>query len=223
MADEEQIPEEEIWQPDPLPEEEPDYEEFELSAEDARAVKAHPEASEFGLPYIDGKLRARLDVADAVRDLIDRLPEYRKHRIAIGLEDVCALTSHPSLAGADLAYVDGVLLVPPEHVDQVELLMGRLGELRAAAAQPQFRQAIQAHIDGLAQSRNYNDGGSLAGYRGSSVPAWAAEAEVFCTWRDNVWVYAYAEMDKVRAGTREIPTIDAFIAELPAIVWPEPA
>lgn len=83
-----------------------------------------------------------------------------------------------------------------------------------------FRLAIQSHVDAVAQSRNYDSGTSLAGYVASTNPAWAAEAQAFVAWRDAVWVYAYTELDKVTGGQREAPTVEDFIAELPAIAWP---
>ena len=47
-----------------------------------------------------------------------------------------------------------------------------------------------------------------------------AEAVAFGQWRANVWAYGYAELDKVIAGTRPVPTIAEIIAELPALVLP---
>lgn len=84
-----------------------------------------------------------------------------------------------------------------------------------------FQVAIQAHVDETARWRDYSDGVSLAGYVNSTVPQWASEAAAFIAWRDAVWVYAYAELDKVTAGQRPPPPIDAFISELPAIDWPQ--
>ncbi len=98
-------------------------------------------------------------------------------------------------------------------------------EDKAAAAQAAtvelFRTAIQAHVDQTAQSRLYDSGNSLASYVASTNTAWAAEATTFVAWRDAVWLYAYAELDKVMAGEREQPAVEAFISELPAIAWPE--
>lgn len=84
-----------------------------------------------------------------------------------------------------------------------------------------YRLAIQAHVDATAIVRNYDSGTSLASYVASTNPAWAAEAAVFVAWRDAVWTYAYAELDKVLSAEREQPTIEAFIGELPVIEWPE--
>ncbi|TPL36760.1 hypothetical protein [Mesorhizobium sp. B2-4-8] len=83
-----------------------------------------------------------------------------------------------------------------------------------------FQTAIQSLVDQTATSRSYADGNALASYVASTVPAWSAEATAFVAWRDAVWVYVYGELDKVTAGEREIPTVEAFLAELPAIAWP---
>jgi hypothetical protein len=90
-----------------------------------------------------------------------------------------------------------------------------------AALKATFQTAIQGHVDSAARSRNYGDGNALAGYRDSTVPAWSAEAQAFIAWRDQVWVYSYAELDKALAGERAVPTAEEFIEELPAIIWPE--
>lgn len=83
-----------------------------------------------------------------------------------------------------------------------------------------YRLAIQAHVDAAATAKNYDGGTSLASYVASTNPAWAAEAAAFVAWRDAVWAYAYAELDKVMSAEREQPTIAAFIGELPLIDWP---
>jgi len=84
-----------------------------------------------------------------------------------------------------------------------------------------FRAAIQSHVDTVATSRRYDSAVSLASYVASNNPVWAAEAQAFVVWRDAVWVYAYAELDKVLNGQRLQPGVGEFISELPAIEWPE--
>lgn len=94
----------------------------------------------------------------------------------------------------------------------------------AEAKRPQpaaFAAAIQQHIDGVAAERGYGSGVSLASYAASTVPAWAAEAAAFIAWRDAVWGYAYAELDRVARGERAHPTIAGLIAELPPMAWPD--
>lgn len=85
-----------------------------------------------------------------------------------------------------------------------------------------YAEAIQAHVDAAAISRRYDSGNSLATYVSSSNPDWAAEAQAFVAWRDAVWAYAYVELDKVLAGEREQPSVEAFVGELPELMWPEP-
>lgn len=83
-----------------------------------------------------------------------------------------------------------------------------------------FRVAIQAHVDSTAQGRLYENGVSLASYVASGNPAWAAEAAAFVVWRDAVWLYAYAELARVEAEERVVPTVAELLAELPGIAWP---
>lgn len=87
-----------------------------------------------------------------------------------------------------------------------------------------YRIAIQAHVDAVAVGRLYDSAVSLASYATSTNPAWADEAAAFIAWRDEVWIFAYAELAKVTADPpqREQPTVEDFIAELPGIEWPDP-
>jgi hypothetical protein len=97
-------------------------------------------------------------------------------------------------------------------------------EQKAAEAQAAlieaFRVAIQGHVEATAQSRRYDSGNSLASYVASTNAVWAGEAAAFVAWRDDVWTYSYAELDKVVAAERPQPTIEEFVAELPWIAWP---
>ncbi|MCO6386251.1 hypothetical protein [Aliihoeflea sp. 40Bstr573] len=90
----------------------------------------------------------------------------------------------------------------------------------APATEDDYRRAIQRHVDATAQSRSYDNGNSLASYKDSTIAQWSDEAVAFIAWRDQVWLYAYAELDKVMAGEREQPSVEDFVRELPAIGWP---
>lgn len=83
-----------------------------------------------------------------------------------------------------------------------------------------YEESIQNHIDAVAREKRYRHGDACATYVNSPTPQWAAEAQAFIAWRDAVWLYAYAELDKVMNGQREQPTIEEFLAELPEIQWP---
>lgn len=84
-----------------------------------------------------------------------------------------------------------------------------------------FTNAIQAHLDGFAQTRNYDGIMSAATYAASTVPKFRAEGQYAVAGRDAVWATAYAVLDEVLAGGRPMPTIEEVIAELPPLEWTE--
>lgn len=84
----------------------------------------------------------------------------------------------------------------------------------------QFTDALEVEIDTVAAQRSYSSGVSCASYKDSTSTQWAAEATVFIAWRDSCYVYAYDYLAKAQDGTIPSPTIDDFIAGLPAINWP---
>lgn len=83
-----------------------------------------------------------------------------------------------------------------------------------------YRLEIQAMIDAKAIERQYNSGATLASYVNSTIEQWAAEAQAFVAWRDAVWLYALAELDKVQRGESNQPSVEEFLAELPMFEWP---
>ena len=90
----------------------------------------------------------------------------------------------------------------------------------AAETKDAMHAATQAHVDAVAQSQGYNDGVSLASYVGDPKPQWAAEAEAFVAWRSEVWQAFTDTCDDIANGY-DAPTIDEFIASLPAMEWPQ--
>jgi hypothetical protein len=84
-----------------------------------------------------------------------------------------------------------------------------------------YTAAIVALLDAKARERRYDGAMSISTYPGSTNPQWASEAMAFLSWRDHVWAYAYAELDKVMTKQRSQPTVAEIIAELPALSWPE--
>lgn len=115
--------------------------------------------------------------------------------------------------------VDGVVVdMTPEEIAEREADEAASVRVPTLA---DYQAAIQDHVDGVARSKQYNDGAALAGYINSTVEPWAAEASVFIAWRDAVWVFVYGELDKVMNGQREQPSVAEFIGELPEVSWPE--
>ena len=84
-----------------------------------------------------------------------------------------------------------------------------------------YRLEIQAMIDAKASERQYDSGATLASYVNSTIEQWAIEAQAFVAWRDDVWLYALAELDKVQKDEREKPNVADFLAELPEFEWPD--
>lgn len=107
----------------------------------------------------------------------------------------------------------------PAFTDQYAAIAQRAAELEQASAVLDYQRAIEAYVDSIAQARNYTNGISLAGYVNSTISQWASEAAEFIAWRDDVWLYAYTELDKVQNGLRPQPTVAEFLAELPVAPW----
>ena len=84
-----------------------------------------------------------------------------------------------------------------------------------------FEKAIQGHLDAAASARGYDSIATAVSYAEEpSVPRFQSDGLAFRAWRSLVWAYAYQELAKVKAGQREIPALDAFLAELPALAAP---
>lgn len=96
-----------------------------------------------------------------------------------------------------------------------------LPEEQQAQLLAEYEVAIQALVDSKPKERRFRDGVTMASYVASTQPQWAAEAQAFVAWRDQVWLYAYAELEKVMTGQREQPTVEEFLEELPKLDWPE--
>jgi hypothetical protein len=99
-----------------------------------------------------------------------------------------------------------------------------IAELKAIPASTptitDYENAIQNLVDNTAREKQFRDGVTLASYIGSTIQTWAAEAQAFVAWRDNVWFYAYGELAKVQSGQRPQPTVDQFLGEIARIAWP---
>lgn len=101
------------------------------------------------------------------------------------------------------------------EVEELQSLMPSVGSAIA-----DYENAVQNLVDSTAREKQFRDGVTLASYSASTNPKWAAEAQAFVAWRDNVWFYAYSELEKVQAGQRSQPTVGEFLAEIAPIAWP---
>jgi stage V sporulation protein SpoVS len=107
---------------------------------------------------------------------------------------------------------------------QIDFTKAITPEAKAAAAaeamQARLTGAIDQHVEATAQARGYNSAAHIAGYATSTVTDWQAEAQAFVAWRDDVWLTAFAILDDVQSGARDVPGEADLIAELPVITWP---
>ena len=85
-----------------------------------------------------------------------------------------------------------------------------------------LRRAVEDHVEETARERDYSSAVSLASYTSSTKSDWAAEAQAFVKWRDDVWEYVFIRLAAVESGEEEPPeSAEAFIQDLPVMVWPE--
>jgi len=75
------------------------------------------------------------------------------------------------------------------------------------------------HLDAKAPERQYDVIQTDITYRGDPNPPFSAKGEALFAWR-SVWTYSTAELVKVLAGERPQPSVEEFMAELPAFEWP---
>ena len=84
-----------------------------------------------------------------------------------------------------------------------------------------YKQAVEQHLDTVAQERDYGSILHLCSYPPSGNPTWKAEGEAGVAWRDAVWAHCYQMLEDVGMQVRTAPSVEELIAELPEIVWPE--
>ncbi|MDJ1632237.1 hypothetical protein [Rhizobium rhizogenes] len=122
---------------------------------------------------------------------------------------------------AKIMTVDGDVLDISDD-ELVAMGLGQTGE--PVPALSDYVSSIAAMMDAKAKERRYDNALSIATYLGSTNAQWAAEAQAFVAWRDEVWGYCYAELDKVQNGEREQPSVSDFLTELETqfpMTWPE--
>lgn len=83
-----------------------------------------------------------------------------------------------------------------------------------------YENAIQNLVDRTARDKQFRDGVTLASYTASTKPKWAAEAQAFVAWRDNVWSYSYHQLEQVQSGAIPQPSVEEFLQQIARIAWP---
>lgn len=102
--------------------------------------------------------------------------------------------------------------------EQVEVETGEPEPIAPPPSVEDYSAAVQAHVDAVAQSRDYRHGDALAGHVNDPKPEWAAEAAAFVNWRSAVWAQVYGMW---ASPPDPVPTPAEVVAGLPVIEWPE--
>lgn len=93
-------------------------------------------------------------------------------------------------------------------------------EQRQAEVLATYDAALMAHYNAVAAQRNYDSYVTVTMRAGYAGP-FQAEALAFAQWMDGCNVAGYTLIQEVKAGTKQLPTIEAFIVGLPQMVWPD--
>jgi hypothetical protein len=125
----------------------------------------------------------------------------------------------------------GLNELPPIEVDgewlqqwDVQALSAEEVAANQAAAQvalvQQYEGALTRHLDATAQAKRYDNRITCAVRAGYPGP-FQAEGQAFAAWMDNCNALAYQWWAEIAAGTKPMfASTDAFIDDLPAMVWP---
>ncbi|MBD1552317.1 hypothetical protein [Pseudomonas typographi] len=108
------------------------------------------------------------------------------------------------------------------NIDLSQLITAEQKQAQATATlRATFEKATQAHLDAAAQEHGYDNLMTAISYADEpAVARFQADGKAFRAWRSLVWEYAYEQLSAVEAGTREVPTLEAFLAELPVLEVP---
>ena len=85
--------------------------------------------------------------------------------------------------------------------------------------QAHLTQVVQNYMDKTVQTRGYDNIHTACTYSNSTDETFRAEGAACVSWRDAVWRKCYDILAEVKAGTREIPTEEELLAELPVLDW----
>lgn len=89
---------------------------------------------------------------------------------------------------------------------------------RREATIASYESALDMHLDSKAKERRYNDRFTCALRAGFAGP-YQAEGIAFAQWMDQCNSYAYAQIQLIESGQRQMPSVDEFLAELPLFEW----
>ena len=82
-----------------------------------------------------------------------------------------------------------------------------------------YKMAVQQYLDSVAQSKGYDNTYTCLSYLNSTEEVWKQQANIFNSWRDQVWKDCHNYLNMYQDGKiKQIP-VDQFISLLPKIQW----
>lgn len=115
---------------------------------------------------------------------------------------------------AALASAEGFVSLEAIHANPEPFLhlSGNLDSIRA-----EFTDAIQAFLDAAAKRKKYDSIFTLKTYaNGPEDSHFTIEGKLACNWSDACWNKGTDILTNVALGSRPLPSVEEFIAELPA-------
>lgn len=123
--------------------------------------------------------------------------------------------SYP-LEAAEWSNCNGAVIVPLEgNVFEIQELP-KVSDLEILKI---YEDAVQAHLDSVAQSRGYDNTYTCLSYLNSTNDTWKTESNIFNAWRDSVWEKAHEILNAFTNKEIEQPTVDEVLDQLPVIQW----
>lgn len=119
--------------------------------------------------------------------------------------------------GQFIAYWDVDVLGPQPTEQDV---LDQMPIVHLQYVQNQVEDNIRTLIENKPLERGYDNLMTLTSYTTSSNPQWKAEADAFIAWRDAVFAYAYQMLADVQAQLIPTPSLEDFMAGVPALTWP---
>jgi len=136
------------------------------------------------------------------------------------------LTSLPSgeyTEGTNIyPYDNGYTLVERDidgNVTAPQTLVDKIASDEAKALQDKYTKAMETLMDTQAQTKGYDTRYTASARAGVVGSPFQVEGQNFALWMDNCYEMGYQILADVKAGTRTLPSIDNFLAELPELVW----
>lgn len=122
-------------------------------------------------------------------------------------------------AAAKWCNENGCIIVDKGEYYEVESIPEFAEEEKQKQIKNYLKAVVQNWMDKTVQQREYDGVHTACLYVNSPIEKFQKEGQACLEWMSAVWVKCYAIQDEVLAGTREIPTEEELIAELPVLKW----